>query len=429
MTRRTDRDWNFVFASRQLTSKLGKEPKDFVGKNIWEMFPKHLGSILEKNFREGMETRKIRRFEISGKYTNAYYRMTVFPSAEGITVLGTDITEQRKIEEVLQESEERFRTIFERSTVGKLLINKDRFIVETNQAFADMLGYTITELQKVNVLNITHSDDFDISLEAHRSVTASEQVSYRLEKRYLHKNGSFWQSQFYINAGCKQLTTLLIVSVIDISERKKAEEALQKALTEKEMLMRELQHRVKNSLSTAVSLIGLEQDNLSDKHMLAILSNTETRLRTMAMLYDELNQADSLASIDMCKYIQTVVDTLSKAYLTPTGPVKIETRIFSMELEHKRAMPLGLIVNELVINAFKYAFPMGRAGVIKIELTESGNTAKLCVTDNGVGFAPDKLVNGSRLGLRLVEILSEQLDGKMTIKGKKGVKVCVTFEK
>jgi two-component sensor histidine kinase len=92
-------------------------------------------------------------------------------------------------------------------------------------------------------------------------------------------------------------------------------------------------------------------------------------------------------------------------------------------------MPLGLIVNELVINAFKYAFPMGRAGVIKIELTESGNTAKLCVTDNGVGFAPDKLVNGSRLGLRLVEILSEQLGGKMTIKSKKGVRVCVAFEK
>jgi two-component sensor histidine kinase len=163
--------------------------------------------------------------------------------------------------------------------------------------------------------------------------------------------------------------------------------------------------------------------------MLAILSNTETRLRTMAMLYDELNQADSLSSIDMCNYLQTVVDTLSKAYLTPAGPVKIEARIASIELEPRRAMPLGLIVNELVINAFKYAFPMGRAGVIKIELTESGNTAELRVMDNGIGFAPDKLVSGSRLGLRLVEILSEQLGGKVTIKSKKGVTVCVTFEK
>ncbi|MGE5804221.1 MAG: PAS domain S-box protein, partial [Ignavibacteria bacterium] len=427
-----DRNWNFVFASRQFTSRIGIEPKDLVGKNFWEMFPKHLGSTLEKNFREGMETREIRRFEMSGKYTNAYYRMTVFPSAEGITVLGNDITEQRKIEEVLQESEERFRAIFERSTVGKMLINKDRLIVETNQAFANMLGYTITELQKVDVLNITHPDDFDITLKAYRSVIASERESIRFEKRYLHKDGRpIWSEfSFTLMRDANGSPLYFIANIIDISERKKAEEALQKALAEKEMLMRELQHRVKNSLSTAVSLIGLEQDNFTDKHMLAILSNTETRLRTMAMLYDELNQSNSLASIDICNYIQTVVDTLSKAYLTPAGPVKIESRIASIELEPKRAMPLGLIVNELVINAFKYAFPMGRAGVIKIELTESGNTAKLCVTDNGIGFAPpDKLVKGSRLGLRLVEILSEQLAGKMTIKSKKGVTVCVAFEK
>ncbi len=385
-----DCNWNFVFASRQFTSRIGKEPKDFVGKNIWEMFPKHLGSILEKNLREGMETREIRRFEISGKYTNAYYRMTVFPSAEGITVLGTDITEQRKIEEVLQESEERFRTIFERSTAGKMLVNIDGLIIETNQAFADMLGYTIAEMQKVDVLNITHPDDINITREAYRSVKTSERVSCRYEKRYIRKNGSFFWADvsFTLMRDANSLPRYFIISVIDISERKKAEEALQKALAEKEMLMRELQHRVKNSLSTAVSLIGLEQDNLSDKHMLAILSNTETRLRTMAMLYDELNQADSLASINMCNYIQTVVETLSKAYLTPAGPVKIEARIASIELEPKRAMPLGLIVNELVINAFKYAFPMGRAGVIKIELTESGNTAELRVTDNGMGFAP-----------------------------------------
>ncbi len=93
-----DRDWIFVYASRSFTSKIGKEPRDFVGNNIWEMFPKHVGTVFEENFRAAMEKREIQRFEIPGKYTNAWYSMTAFPSPEGITVLGTDITERKRLE-------------------------------------------------------------------------------------------------------------------------------------------------------------------------------------------------------------------------------------------------------------------------------------------------------------------------------------------
>lgn len=98
-----DRDWKFVYASKLFTSKVGKEPKDFIGNNIWTMFPKHLDTDLEENFRAAMEQREVRRFQISGKYTNAWYQMTAFPSAEGITVLGTDITERKRAEQSLIE--------------------------------------------------------------------------------------------------------------------------------------------------------------------------------------------------------------------------------------------------------------------------------------------------------------------------------------
>ena len=98
-----DRDWNFVFTSKTFTSRIGKEPKDFVGNNIWEMFPKHLGTVLEKNYRAAMEQREIRRFELHGQYTDSWYRMTVFPSAEGITILGTDITERKQAEEKIDQ--------------------------------------------------------------------------------------------------------------------------------------------------------------------------------------------------------------------------------------------------------------------------------------------------------------------------------------
>jgi PAS domain S-box-containing protein len=102
-----DRDWNFVYASKMFTSRIGKEPAYFIGKNIWKMFPKHVGTVFEENFCAVMDKREIQWFEVGGKYANASYRMAVFPSAEGITVLGTDITEQKKTEEALRESKAR----------------------------------------------------------------------------------------------------------------------------------------------------------------------------------------------------------------------------------------------------------------------------------------------------------------------------------
>ncbi|MFH0975810.1 MAG: MEDS domain-containing protein [Spirochaetota bacterium] len=113
-----DRDWRFVFTSRSFTAKIGKEPKDFIGKNIWEMFPKHIGTALEENFRASMEKGEIRRFETGGKYTSAWYSMSSFPSPEGITVLGRDISLRKKAEQALQESSEEIER-FNRLMIGR----------------------------------------------------------------------------------------------------------------------------------------------------------------------------------------------------------------------------------------------------------------------------------------------------------------------
>jgi PAS domain S-box-containing protein len=121
-----DRDWNFVYANQIFTSRIGKEPKDFVGNNIWKMFPKHIGTIYEENLRSAMDKREIRRFEISGKYTDAWYQMAVFPSQEGVTVLGTDITEQKKAEQALRRQQAEIQTLFENIPAGLVLFEAAR---------------------------------------------------------------------------------------------------------------------------------------------------------------------------------------------------------------------------------------------------------------------------------------------------------------
>ncbi|QNT75710.1 PAS domain S-box protein [Dehalogenimonas etheniformans] len=140
-----DRDWNFTYANKQFTDKIGKEPSDFVGNNIWTMFPKHIGTIFEDNFRATMEKQEIRRFDIQGKYTQAWYRMTAFPSVEGITVIGEDITEFKQAEDSLRESYAELERI-NRAAVGRELrmieLKKEinRYYVATGQPPRYMLN-------------------------------------------------------------------------------------------------------------------------------------------------------------------------------------------------------------------------------------------------------------------------------------------------
>jgi two-component sensor histidine kinase len=194
------------------------------------------------------------------------------------------------------------------------------------------------------------------------------------------------------------------------------------------MLIKELQHRVKNSLTTAASLIGLERTNLSDARARSIFANTEARIQSMAMLYDQLNQGDHINHIDLRSYLQDLVKGLAQSYQAANSPVTIETRLDACQVQPDVALPVGLIVNELVTNALKYAFPHGQAGVIQVTLEENDGVKSLCVSDNGVGIAPTSSGRDRRgLGITLVEMFAGQLGGDLSITDGPGLTVRVTF--
>ncbi len=223
-----DRDWNFVFTSRSFTSRIGKKPKDFIGNNIWEMFPKHLGTVLEENYRAAMDKREIRRFELHGQYTDLWYRMTAFPSVEGITLLGTDITESKRAEEVLQASENRYHTLFTSMDEGFALcdiicdesgVPCDYRILEVNNAYeiqtglkaVDVLGKTVMELFP----GFEHS-----WIEIYGKVALTGE-SIRFEN-YNHNTGRHYEAYSYRPS--KGKFALLFT---DITKRKRIEEAMQ----------------------------------------------------------------------------------------------------------------------------------------------------------------------------------------------------------
>lgn len=157
-----DHDWNFVYASRLFTRKIGKEPEDFIGQNIWKMFPKHLGTVLEENFRKAMETREVRRFETGGKYTTAWYRMTAFPSTEGITVLGTNITEHKQAEEEIKRNEERYRYLFQSNPYPMWVYDRKTLaFLDVNEAAITRYGYSPDEFLKMTITDIRPAEDIE----------------------------------------------------------------------------------------------------------------------------------------------------------------------------------------------------------------------------------------------------------------------------
>ena len=170
-----DSNWNFIFASKTFTSRVGKEPKDFVGRNIWKMFPKHIGTEFEANLRAAMGKKEMWRFEVGGKYTDAYYEIVVFPSEDGITVLGSDITKSKQTENALRESEERFRTMADAMPQLVWTANSDGIVDYFNARSAEY-GVATTALTDHDWTPALHPDDFNV-FSPQRFLTSSRYFS------------------------------------------------------------------------------------------------------------------------------------------------------------------------------------------------------------------------------------------------------------
>jgi len=214
----------------------------------------------------------------------------------------------------------------------------------------------------------------------------------------------------------------------DVTERVAAEEKIIAALREKEVLLREIHHRVKNNLQVVASLLGLQARGATDEQMRKMLLASQNRVHTMALLHECLYQSQNLAQVDFPDYIRQLVPHLYHSFEIPTGRIRLETKLVHLYLDLDAAVACGLIINELVSNSLKYAFPDRSEGVIQIELTSQDHTAQLIVADNGVGQkSPFDLANAKTLGLRLVRTLAEQLGGTIEMRTNGGVEARLTF--
>lgn len=230
----------------------------------------------------------------------------------------------------------------------------------------------------------------------------------------------------------------------EIEERELAEEALKenqkllkKSLDEKEMLLKEIHHRVKNNLMVISSLLSLQSRYIKDKKTLDIFRESQNRAKSMALIHEKLYNSMDLKRINFGEYIRTLTKDLFRTYMSDSGHVRLDMDVEDIMLDINTAVPIGLIVNELVSNSMKHAFPAvydhGPAnevmGEINVNFKSDGDDFILTVKDNGIGF-PEELdfKNTDTLGLRLVNSLTDQIHGKIQLKVDNGTEFKITFK-
>jgi len=210
----------------------------------------------------------------------------------------------------------------------------------------------------------------------------------------------------------------LLLFFADVSEQKLIENKLRESLKEKEILLQEVNHRVKNNLQVILSLFALQGESTDDPERIAMLSEIRLRIQSMAMIHEKIYKSERLGQINFHQYVKDLTTEIFHTYSTSSGSVRLNLEVAPVSLEINRAVPFALILNELTSNALKYAFTAKEKGNLSISLKlEKDKLLLLTVCDDGIGI-PKKIQfsNTKTLGLRLVRVLTRQLNGKAELK-------------
>lgn len=333
-----------------------------------------------------------------------------------------------------QMTDDAFRRVVEYAPSAMVLVDMHGVIVLVNEQAERLFGYPRSAL-------VGHSVDLLVP-EAARGHHAQFRDGFLSTPsprpmgagRDLHARRADG-SEFPVEIGLNPMTTedgpLVLASIVDITERKRAQQVLEQALLEKTVLLNEVHHRVKNNLQVITSLLNLQANNADDPRLRDILNESQNRVRAMSLTHQLLYERKDFSKMDLGDYLYRLAQLLRGSYRDSGS--RIELRLLRPErpvyLDLERAIPCGLLVNELVTNAFKHAFPPPHRGEIVIELARGDDDQViLTVRDDGVGLPPDfSLDNVKSLGLQLVPLLTDQLHARLDMPTGGGAHYRVSF--
>jgi PAS domain S-box-containing protein len=349
----------------------------------------------------------------------------------GLLSTGQDITDRKQAEEIIQRSEEKFAKAFHSSPILTAIstIEEGRFL-DINGIFLQTLLFSREEVIGKTSLELGLFAN-PLQRQAIRKITEENGYAKNIEIQMVARNGQIINGLF----SAEQLTVnnekCWLTVMVDVTEQKQAEEMLKASLREKEILLNEIHHRVKNNMQVISSLLKLQASASGNPELTERLNESQSRIHAMALVHEKLYGSKDFTRIDLAGYVRTLSQELFQSHKINQWKIALVVQTDGeVYVDVNKAIPCGLILNELISNALKHAFPGGRQGDLQILLRESENTEiEIVVRDNGLGLPDNIDIHAPRsLGLDLVNgLVTKQLDGQIEVRRDKGTEFRIKF--
>ncbi len=409
---------------------------EVIGKSIQTIIPGYRG-VLEVLQPETVESRitGVEREMVGHRWDGSTFDMDLTVSElivddKKLTMaIIRDVSARMRAEKQLRESEERLRLIVEHSP-DAIAIHSGGIILFVNAKAVDLLGASSPEeLQGRPILDFVQPDQRKTVMERVQRMVAHNVNVPMVEERFVRLDGRTVDVEVVAIPFTFMGKPTIQVVARDISRRKAADAEIRKSLKEKEVLLKEIHHRVKNNLQVIISLLDLQSDKVADRIALEALRECQNRVKSISLIHERLYQSRDLAHVDFPEYISMLMDNLLRSYGVSGDRVRMKIDVMDVQMGLDTAIPCGLIIHELVSNALKHAFPGGRSGEIRVGLYADGDRNFLVVSDNGAGFrGVTDFRTVSSLGLQLVDTLTSQINGNIDFHTNGGTEFIISFQ-
>jgi len=334
-----------------------------------------------------------------------------------------DITSQMEAYKRIKNEKILLSKIMDASEDSIYLMDTSGFIILANKALADRFNLKVKDMVGKHIREFIPRNIYEYHWKFLKKAIKSNKNVYFEDER----DGTYFLHKIYPITIDEQLELLAVYSK-DISYEKKNQERLKVIINEKDSLLKEIHHRVKNNLQVISSLLSLQMEFVDDLKSYELFRESRNRVKSMAMVHEKLYLSDKMSHIDFYDFTEKLISELSALYSTNNQITK-KIRVDSIQISIDTAVPLGLILNELISNSIKHAFPLGRVGELEVNLCKLNDDLELIVRDNGVGFPDDvDLKKPKTLGLQLVNILVKQLNGRIELETNHGTAFKITLK-
>jgi PAS domain S-box-containing protein len=434
----TDIDYNINEFNAAAESTFGYSRDEVLGKHISILFSDEgeMSKVLNKITTNGSLANEIINRKKDGTFFISFLSASILRNEHGEAVgamgVSRDITAIKKAEEELRLSEERHRAIYDQAYIGIARIAKMGRFLLVNERLCDMLDYTAEELYKKTFYELGLQEEVEESLVDWDQLLSGKIKNFSREQTYVRKDGNILSANVTVSLvrDSNNNPNYFVAVFEDITERKEYERQLEESIKEKEVLLKEVHHRVKNNMQVISSILNLQSSYITDENALGIIRESQDRIKSMSFVHESLYQSNTLSEVNFAEYIQNITRNLYHSYGRPEGGIELEFELENIYLNLDTSIPCGLIINEVVSNSLKYAFEGQEKGKIRIDFKkDSEDKMKLIIADDGIGLPKDfDIENAESLGLQLVTTLVTQVSGELNIDVTNGTTFEIRFK-